>query len=204
VKWTTAVSKLADVAAGCERTRSLPAGTVPLEAVEAWVFGPLLGPRQDEVDDLAGVRVAVVVDRPEDECALFTRPPAGEHWLNAAGLARQPVQVLFRSAHAPVWNHVVDRPVRFWSREGGVEHEVLLQLRAGGGEALRPEAPGPRERSERLERDLAVSLGAVRAGAAAYDAKRWSPGSPQKRGDALCDAVLGYLDLLDARGSVPS
>lgn len=110
--------------------------------------------------------------------------------------------MLFRSAGAPVWNHVVERPVRFWSREDGLDHEVLLQLRHGGGEGLRPEAPTAGELRERLDRDLAASLTALTRATRAYDEKRWSPGSPKKRGDALCDAALGYVDLRAARDSL--
>ncbi|ABS05112.1 DUF7711 family protein [Kineococcus radiotolerans] len=202
MKWTTAVSKLAEVAAGCEHARTLPAGLVGFQAEEAWVFGSLLGPRREQVDDLTGVGVALAVDLPESDCALFTRPPAGEHWLNAAGLAKLPVRLLFRSGRAPVWNHVVERPVRFWSHADGLDHEVLLQLRSGDGEALRPEAPAPGELRERLDRDLAASLAALARTTRAYDEKRWSPGSPKKRGDALCDAALGYVDLRAARDSL--
>jgi hypothetical protein len=202
VKWTTAVSKLADVAAGCEHARSLPAGLVGFQVEEAWVHGSLLGPRREQLPDAEPVRVALVVDLPEVDCALFTRPPGGQHWLNASGLSKQPVQLLFRSVRAPVWNHVVDRPVRFWSHEDGLDHEVLLQLRAGDGGALRPEAPTPEELRERLDRDLAASLAALTRTTRAYDEERWSPGSPKKRGDALCDAALGYVDLRRARDSL--
>lgn len=201
MKWTTAVSKLADVAQGCEHANSLPTDLNLFRAEEAWVFGALLGPQQDS-EDPTFVRVAVVVDLPEDECALFSRPQAGEFWLNASGLAKSPVQVLFRSAQAPVWNHLVERPVRFWAREEGLDHEALLQLRNGDGEALRPEAPTDGELRERLDRDLRASLEALRRTATDYDGKRWARANHKKLGDALADAALGLLSLQDARDAL--
>ena len=45
-------------------------------------------------------------------------------------------------------------------------------------------------------------LGALARATTEYDEKRWNPGSPKKRGDALCDAALGYLDVRTARTSL--
>jgi hypothetical protein len=204
VKWTTAVSKLTDVAAGCRHMDSLPAGLAGFQAQEAWVFGRLLGPRQDSVEEPTAVRVAIVVDLPEDECAFLSWPQGGEHWLNASGLAKEPVHVLFRSAEAPVWNHLIDRPVRFWSREEGLDHEVLLQVRNGDGDALRPEAPTHEELRDRLDRDLRASVTALRRTTTAYDEKRWARANHKKLGDAMADAALGFLDLQQARDSLGS
>ncbi|WP_432561299.1 DUF7711 family protein [Kineococcus sp. SYSU DK003] len=199
MKWTTAVRTLEDVADRCAHMDRQPGTIVRLRVTEAWVFGDLLGPRRDSLDDLGSVRVALVTSAPEEDCALFTRPPAAGHWLTASGLEKKPVQLFFRSAHAPVWNHLVERPVQFWSHEDGPEHDVLVQLRAGEGDALRPPAPTAAELRARLDRELAVSLGALARTARDYDEKRWAPGSPKKRGDALCDAALGLVDLQEAR-----
>ena len=203
MKWTTAVSKLADVAAGCEHVRSLPAGLAGFQAEEAWVFGSLLGPRQEQVDDVGGVRVALAVDLPEADCALFTRPPAGEHWLNAVGAGEGGGARAVPLRRGPR-SGTTSSSARCGSGAArtGLDHEVLLQLRHGDGEGLRPEAPTAGELRERLDRDLAASLTALTRATRAYDEKRWSPGSPKKRGDALCDAALGYVDLRAARDSL--
>ncbi|GAA0297026.1 DUF7711 family protein [Kineococcus aurantiacus] len=202
MKWSTALKTLQDVADGCAHVGRQPEGIVRLRVFQAWVFGTLLGPRTDDVDDATGVRVALVTNAREGECAFGTRPPAAGHWLAASGLATRPAQLFFRSGEVPVWNHVVDRPVRFWTREEGLDADVLERLRAGEGAALRGEPPTPAELAARLDAELAVSLEALRRTASEYDAKRWSPGSPERRGDALADAALGYLDLRTARGTL--
>ncbi|MEZ0491818.1 hypothetical protein AB2L28_06150 [Kineococcus sp. TBRC 1896] len=198
MKWTTALRTLEDVAERCAHVHRQPAGIVTLRVTEAWVHGPLLGPRREELPDADAVRVALVTSAAEEDCAAGTRPPVAGHWLAASGLGTKPVVLRFRSAQAPVWNHVVDRPVRFWTAEEGPDHDVLVQLRAGDGESLRPPAPSPAELVERLERELRVSRGALRRTATEYDEKRWAPGSPKKRGDALADAALGLLAVEDA------
>ncbi len=43
-----------------------------------------------------------------------------------------------------------------------------------------------------------MSREALRRSAVEYDDKRWAPGSPKKRGDALADAALGFLAVQDA------
>ncbi|MEZ0165674.1 hypothetical protein AB2L27_13005 [Kineococcus sp. LSe6-4] len=198
MKWTTALRTLEDVADRCAHVSRQPAGIVRLRVSEAWVFGALLGPRRDDLPDADAVQVALVTNAAEEDSAAGTRPPAGGHWLAASGLETRPVVLWFRSAQAPVWNHVVDRPVRFWTEHDGLDHDVLVQLRAGDGAALRPAAPAPGELVERLGRELRVSREALRRSAVEYDDKRWSPGSPAKRGDVLADAALGYLAVADA------
>jgi hypothetical protein len=202
VKWTTALKTLEDVADRCAHVGRQPEGIIQLRVFQAWVFGPLLGPRTDEVDDVTGVQVALVTNAREEDCAVGTRPPAAGQWLAASSLETKPAQLFFRSGQVPVWNHVIRTPVRFWTREDGVDHDVLTQLRAGDGAGLRPPAPSDAELAERLDRELVVSLGALQRTTTEYDDKRWNPGSPKKRGDALCDAALGYLDVRAARTSL--
>ncbi|WP_432544298.1 DUF7711 family protein [Kineococcus sp. SYSU DK002] len=199
MKWTTAVRTLEEVADRCAHVSRQPAGIVRLRVEEAWVFGALLGPRRDVLEDAGAVRVALVTNAEEADCAHGAQPPAAGHWLAASGLATRPVTLTFRSARAPVWNHLVDRPVRFWTVGDGTDHEVLGQLRAGDGEGLRPDPPTPAELAARLDRELAVSLGALGRAAREYDEQRWAPGAPTRRADALADVALGYLDLRAAR-----
>ncbi|MGI4894988.1 MAG: DUF7711 family protein [Janthinobacterium lividum] len=197
MKWTTAVRTLTDVGAACTKAAAIPSAVMPLRITSAWVHGVLLGPRRDAVDDLDGVAVALAADVAEDACPWLTQPTGAGQWLNATGMEKRPVALVFRSAHAPIFNHRVQRPVRFWDVEGGVDSAVLAAIDTGEGERLRPGAVSAAELTARVGAELAVSLAAVRAASADFDGHRWAPGSPLKRADALAAAVTGYLDLLE-------
>jgi len=199
VKWTTALATLEQVGERCAHVAAQPVGIIRLQVSEAWVFGPLLGPVRAEVDDVDGVRVALVTDAAAADLAWGTQPTGAGQWLAASGLEKRPVRLVLRPGDGPVGNHAVDRPVRFWSREDGLDHDVLRALRAGDGEHLRPEPPTAEEAQRQLAAELTVSLAAVRRTSADHAAHRWAPGNPLKRSDALAAAVAGYLDLLDAR-----
>lgn len=199
MKWTTALKTLELVAERCAHVAAQPGGIIALQVSEAWVHGTLLGPVLDEVPDLDGVCVALVTNAPSTDLAWGTLPPGGQHWLSASGLEKKPVQVRLRPADAPVGNHRIDRPVRFWTLADGLDHDVLRALAAGDGEHLRPEAPSPAEAAHQLEADLAVSLAAVQRASTDYDENRWAPGNPVKRADVLASAVSGHLDLIAAR-----
>lgn len=198
MKWTTALKTLEQVGERCAHVAALPPATFALHVEEAWVFGPLLGPVQEEVGDTDGVHVALVTDAAAADLAWGTQPAGAGQWLAAAGLEKRPVRLVLRPGDGPVGNHAVDRPVRFWSRQEGLDHDVLRALRAGDGEHLRPSAPAPEEAGAQLAADLAVSLAAVRRAGADYDAHRWAPGNPVKRADVLAAAVRGYVELLSA------
>lgn len=199
MKWTTALTTLEQVGERCAHVAAQPAGIIALRVSEAWVFGPLLGPVRPEVDDVDGVRVALVTDAASADLAWGTRPAGAGQWLAASGLEKRPVRLVLRPGDGPVGNHAVDRPVRFWSLADGLDHDVLRALRAGDGEHLRPEPPTAEEAGQQLAAELAVSLAAVRRASADHDEHRWAPGNPLKRSDALAAAVTGYLELLTAQ-----
>ncbi len=186
------------VAERCAHVAAQPAGIVRLRVVEAWLWGPLLGPPAEEVPDDGGVNVALVCAVGPEECAWGTTPPGGGQWLAASGLAKRPVRLVFRPAGQPVWNHAVTAPVLLWSLEAGTAAPVLRALADGEGERLRPAPPSPQRLREHLAQELAASLAAVRRTSADYAAHRWDPGSPVARADALAAAVAGQLELLDA------
>ncbi len=200
VKRATAVRTAEQVAQRCAHVAAQPAGIVRLRVLEAWLWGPLLGPPVEEVPDDGGVSVALVCGESAEDCAWGTTPPGAGQWLAASGLARRPVHLVFRPAGQPVWNHAVTRPVRLWSAADGTDEDVLRAVGEGAGEGLRPPAPSPADLALRLEADLAASRAAVRRASAEHDAHRWAPGSPVGRADALAAAVRGYLELLDAVG----
>jgi hypothetical protein len=193
VKWSTAVQKVEQVAAACEAMARTPPGIVPLRVSSAWLFGGVLdGPRED----LETVAVALAVD---EDVAWGTQPHGAGQWLNASRLLTAPVALTWRPAQA-VANHAVVRPVRCWDAVTGVDEGVLAALHDGTVAALRPPAPAPAEHAARLAADLATSLAALRRTSADVTRHRFSPGSPQRRADALADAAAGYLELLDEQG----
>ena len=196
MKWTRAVHHLEGLASKCAELAAGPASIHPLQVVQLWAVGDILGNQRD----LDWVKVAVVVDRPVDEVPWLSQPPGSQHWSSATRLAQNPIVALWRSARAPVWNHYIERPAPLWDLASGVAEETLAALREGRGEEVRIPAPTPAEFHRRLEEELAVSLRALRARSEAYDAKRWRPGRIEPASDALWRATDGYLDVLDAIG----
>jgi hypothetical protein len=150
------------------------------------------------------VTVALCVDLPADQVAWWSEPPGAQHWANATRLATNPVIPLWRSVHAPVWNHRVERPALVWDDAAGVREDTLAALREGRAEAVRITAPTPAELRTRLHDELTVSLQALRACTQAYEDRRWRPGKLEPFADALWRAGDGYLDVHDAvvRGSI--
>ncbi|HEY4458599.1 MAG TPA: hypothetical protein VGN81_30080 [Pseudonocardiaceae bacterium] len=146
--------------------------------------------------DIEQIPVALAVDLPGDEVAWRTEPLGAEHWANATRLSRNPFVVRWRSVHAPVWNHEIERPVLFWDAENGVDEGALDGVRAGA--PVRPIEPSDDEFVRRMSTELATSLAEVRRCTEMYTDKRWKPGKLTPTADALWLASTGYLDLLDA------
>jgi hypothetical protein len=194
MKWTRAVHHVESLAQECAGMATRPPSIFPLRVTQMWVVGDLLGPPRD----LETVTVALCVDLPADEVAWWSEPPGAQHWANATRLTKNPVLVWWRSAHAPVWNHRIERPALVWDDAGGVREDTLAALRDGRGEAVRLAAPAEDLLSARLHEELAVSLRALRACTKTYEDRRWSPGRLEPTADALWRAGDGYLDVLDA------
>ncbi len=163
---------------------------------QLWTFGEMLGPERD----VELIPVALAVDLPVDEVAWRTEPSGAAHWANATRLNRNPFLVRWRSVHAPVWNHEIERPAMFWEAADGTVEPVLEALRAGEGARVRADAPSDGEFAGRMDAELATSLAAVREGTETYTDRRWKPGKMESVADALWLANVGYLDLLAARG----
>jgi hypothetical protein len=194
VKWTRAVHHLEALAHTCAEMAHRPSSIFPLRVVQLWAVGDVLGP----VRDLDTVTVALAVDLPVDEVPWLSEPLGAQHWASATRLTKNPIVPLWRSAHAPVWNHRIDRPALLWDAERGVAEEALAALQQGRADDVRQPGPTPQELRARLDEELAVSLRALRGHTRAYEDRRWSPGKLEPVADALWRAGDGYLDVLDA------
>jgi len=192
VKWSRAVHHLSALADSCAEMAGRLSSIVSLRVTQLWAVGDVLGPP----GELEHVTVALCVDLPMEQVACWTRPPGAEQWAYATRMTKNPILVWWRSAHAPVSNHRIDRPALIWDQGSGVIAETLAALRDGRGESVRSAAPSPAEMKVRLDEELAVSLAALRAASAAYEARRWSPGKLEPVADALWRASDGYLDVL--------
>jgi hypothetical protein len=200
MKWDRAVHHISSVAHTCAEMSTRPATIFPLRVRQAWAVGDILGPP----DDVDRVTVALCVDLPVDEVAWWTEPHGSEHWLNATRIGKNPIQVWWRSTHAPVWNHRIDRPALIWDEATGIQEDTLAALRDGDGESVRGQAPTEDEFRTRLADELAVSLRALRRRTEEYDDRRWGRGRLEPIADALWQASDGYLDLYDATTNRPS
>jgi hypothetical protein len=112
-------------------------------------------------------------------------------------MSRNPIKPFWRSAHAPVWNHHIDRPALLWDAQTGPVEETFAALLSGRGADAREAAPTSTALRQRLEDELAVCLRALRDHTRAYEERRWSPGKLTPVSDALWRSSDGYLDLLD-------
>jgi hypothetical protein len=184
------VHHLVELAEKCD---DLPGSFFRFQVVELWVFGELL----DVPKDLEIIEVALVTDLPVDEVPWLSEPVGAEHWANSTRVSRNPIDALWRSKDAPVWNHRIERPALVWSAVDGINEEALVAVSDGTGELVRTAAPAPEELRKRLEDELAVSLQALHKANQDYTDRRWSPGKLTPYSDALWRTTTGYLDLLD-------
>ncbi len=196
MKWARAVHHVESLAQSCADMATRSSSIFTLRVTQLWAVGDLLGPARD----LETVTVALCVGLPVDEVAWWSEPLGAQHWANATRLTKNPVLPWWRSAHAPIWNHRIERPALVWDDVDGVSEGTLQALRDGRGESVRLEAPAPDELRARLDEELAVSLRTLRAHTQAYEDRRWRPGKLEPVADALWRASDGYLDVLDAAG----
>ena len=194
-----AVTHLEALARACTDVAVKPRSLFPLRVVRLHVAGPLL----DGAPEVEDPPVALVADVEPDEAAWLCAPHGAQHFAHAVRLPQLPLRPLWRSARAPVENHVLHRPVLFWEEGSGVDEDALRALREGRAAALRPPDPGPQRLRELLEEELARSLRAVRAATDAYARRRWAPGKLEPVADAQHAALSGHLDLLDALERLP-
>ncbi len=195
MKWTTAVGHVRGLAEKCGEMAQLQTSIGVLPVTGLWAVGDIL----ETPRDLDWVTVALVVDLPASEVPWFCTPRGAQHWLQATSVSKNPLVVWWRSAHAPVWNHRILRPVLIWDLSDGLRQNALDALRDGQGADLGDPAPQPDEFSARMAAELAVSTSALTARSADYEAKRWSRTPLERVADPLFDASLGYLDVLEGQ-----
>ena len=191
MKWARAVHHVDSLARTCADMATRPVSIFPLRVTQLWVMGGILG----HPHDVELVDVALCVDLPVEEVAWLTEPHGSGHWANATRLAQSPIVVFWRSAHAPVWNHRIERPALVWDDVDGVREETLAALGDGEGESVRIGAPTDEEFRIRIERELAVSFDVLRRCTEEYARRRWAPGKLTPIADALWRASEGYLDV---------
>lgn len=196
MKWSRAVYHLESLAQTCAEMAAKPQSIFPLCVVQLWAVGGILG----AVREIETVTVALGVDLPVDEVPWLSEPPGAQHWASATRLTKNPIVPLWRSIHAPIWNHYIDRPALLWDSTGGVAEKTMAALREGRADSVRPSVPTADERRARLDDELRVSLLALRGRSRDYDERRWKPGKLEPIADALWRASDGYLDVLDAAG----
>ncbi|ASO21292.1 hypothetical protein FHR81_002262 [Actinoalloteichus hoggarensis] len=194
MKWTRAVWHLENLAESCADMAARPKSIFPLRVEQLWVFGDVLGAERD----LDEVSVALAVDLPADAIPWLDEPSGAQHWGSAVRLPQSPIVARWRSVHAPVWNHRIDRPALLWDSADGIAEETLAALRDGRGESVRTAAVPAEAMRARLDAELALSLHALRDRGDAYADRRWKPGKLEPVADALWRVGAGYLDVLEA------
>jgi hypothetical protein len=196
VQWTRAVYHLRNLAEQCADLASRQGSIFRLRVVQLWAVGDILGPPRE----LDWIRVALAVDLPVEEVPWLSEPVGAEHWANATRMAKNPIGPLWRSVHAPIWNHLIDRPALVWDAATGPAEDTIAAIADGRGAQVREPAPTADELRKRLDDELAVGLDALRQHTRVYEDRRWAPGKVTPFADALWRASNGYLDLLDAIG----
>ncbi len=194
MKWSTAVQHVEALANACAEKAALASPIIPLRVTRLWAVGDILGP----VADLETVTLALSVELPVEDVPWWSVPPAAEAWANSTRMSRNPILAWWRSAHAPVWNHRIVRPLLVWDDVSGVNPSALEALREGRGQAAGLPEPRPDELADRLRAEAAVSLAALRARTQEYDERRWGRGKLESIADPLWRAADGYLDVLAA------
>lgn len=193
MKYSRAIHHLEALAQSCAEVATGPSSIFAWRVTELWAVGDVLG----RPGDIEWVTVALAVELSVDEVPWLCQPPGAEHWANATRMSKNPIVGLWRSVHAPVWNHYIDRPALVWDIAGGVAEETLAALRAGQGDTVRSPAPSSEELRARLDDELAVSLRALRGRTRDFEDRRWK-GNLAPIADDLWRASDGYLDVLDA------
>ena len=171
----------------------LPPNLVGLRVTQLWAVGEILTAPHDP----EWTTVALSVDLPPAEVAWWTVPAGGDAWADTTRLSKYPIVRWWRSAHAPVWNHRIVRPVLLWDETHGTYAEAIESVRQGRAAPLRLAEPDREDFVTRMEEELSVSLAELQRRTEEYDAEPTT--RLGVRADALYAAARGYLDVLAAQ-----
>jgi hypothetical protein len=194
MKWSTGVHQVQIAAAACADMAEVSARLDWLRVTELWAVGAILG----RPKELEWVTVALSVDLPPDQVPWWSIPQGADGWSDMTRLSKYPLLKWWRSAHAPVWNHRIVRPVLVWSETGGLQQSALDALREGRGASVGLPEPSAEQLTRRLDVEIAISLAALRARNQEYEDRRWGRGKLERIADPLWHATDGYLDQLAA------
>lgn len=193
MQYRRAVERLRMLAEACEQTRRVPADEPFLR--EAYVFGDLL----EGTDPIEAIEVVFVLNLPSEEVSWGSHPP-GTAWLvDFLHLDKGGIAYWWRSNRAPVANHRIDEPVRFWSL-AGIETEVLEALAERRFSSARQQTTAARRPPAQVEAELRTALDHLRSVHKGYWDRRWRRahrGLSRYPEHHLWEAVQGYLELLD-------
>jgi hypothetical protein len=194
VKRATAIKRLTDVADSLDRAAEWPDVTV----TAAYVYGALLRSEPE----FERVEVALVVDEPPEEVPWMSRPRHLESLAALLRFTKLPLTWRWRPAQWPIWNHEIDRAVRFWTAPSGRDHAVLDALANGSLDAITVEAPAtPDELLAELQIEHDVShrnLAKVIESFYEQDWRRAHRGDGIYPEDHLWWATAAFLELDDA------
>ena len=166
--------------------------------VEAHAFGDVLtGP--DTVDV---IRLALVVDLPDDEVPWLARPAQAEAAVSLLRFDKYPLRWWWRPVGWPVWNHEISRPVRFWSRHDGPDEVALARLAERRLSDLEYQEPANAQAYRaQLETEWEISRRYLEHVVSSYHDREWRrdhKGFGVYPEDHLWWATRGWLELDDA------
>jgi hypothetical protein len=198
MKWSTGVHHVEIAARACADMAEVAASQGWCRVTHLWATGTIVGPPTE----LEWVTIALSVDLPARQVPWWSIPPGANGWADRTRLSKYPLLKWWRSAHAPVWNHRIVRPLLVWDQAAGVHGGALEALRDGRGAAVGLPGPTAEQLAARLEEELAIGMAALVARNREYEDRRWGRGRLEPTADALWHATDGYLDLLAARDAV--
>jgi hypothetical protein len=194
MRYARAIEKLRMLAETCTATAAIP-GDYYFPLSEVYVFDELLtGP-----DSLDWIRIALVVDLPASEVTWGRQPDDANAVVYPLRLDKGGFSYFWRSHEQQVANHFIREPVRIWSKEDGIDDEALEALK----ETRFGDIPRPAFDKALLADELAATLKHLRGVSEQYWDSKWrraNSGYGRYPENTLWDAVLGYLDLLEADG----
>ena len=169
-------------------------------AVGAYVYGDVLsGAERFELQQLA-----FVLDLPPEEVTWRAMPQGGEGLVHHLRLDKYPVEVSWRPAVWPVWNHHVRAAVQFWSPGGA--HEAVIDALADRRLDDLPIVAPPDEAALRANRSPSSWTPPGSTSGTSPNGSGSRSGAAQHTGlgtypeDHLWRAASGLLELMDAAG----